>query len=358
MRSASDAGLSLASRSLRLCEWIREYPALGYTTAVVCIAVATGIQWLDQGQFDGAPFLTIYPGIIVATVAGGRGPGFLAALLSGLTQWGWFIPAFHWLAVMTYMFDATVCVMLIVLISETLDMLSLSLEREKLAKQQQELLAQELHHRIQNLFTVIQAVVRFSLPGDRRVDEASIKRRLIDRLHSMSVTHRAITDSMGHGICLTDLINNEIGGFENRFAITGALDLFLRAQMAQNLSLIFHELVTNALKYGALSETRGRVNLRLDWQAPALTITWHEHDGPSVSAPQASGFGSRILDGFARKFCTRVVISYAQNGFRYTLEIHSDEITEAPPCADVGQTPHRPNVADTPERILAAALPG
>jgi two-component sensor histidine kinase len=268
-------------------------------------------------------------------VAGGRGPGFFAAILSWLSQWGLFIPTSHTLAVLTYMFDASVCVMLIVIISQTLEMLQSSLERERLGKQQQQLLAQELHHRIQNLFTVIQAVVRFSLPGDRLVDEVSVKRRLTDRLQSMSVTHRAITDSIGSGVCLADILNTEVSTFENRFETTGPLDLFLTPRMAQNLALIIHELVTNALKYGAWSAPHGRVILRIDWTAPVLFFTWQECDGPAVRAPSTSGFGSQILDVFARRFCSKVDMSYASNGFRYALEIRSDQISRGEMHSDV-----------------------
>jgi two-component sensor histidine kinase len=67
-----------------------------------------------------------------------------------------------------------------------------------------------LHHRIQNLFTVIQAVIRFSLPGEGMVLESAVKQRLMDRLQSMSTTNRAITDSMGDGVRLKDLISSEI----------------------------------------------------------------------------------------------------------------------------------------------------
>ena len=134
---------------------------------------------------------------------------------------GFFIPTFHWFAFLSYAFDATVCVMLIDFINRTLDILLINIDREKQAKQHQYLLAKELHHRIQNLFTVIQAVIRFSLPGEGMVRESAVKQRLMDRLQSMSATNRAITDSMGDGVRLNDLISSEIRGFESQFEISG-----------------------------------------------------------------------------------------------------------------------------------------
>jgi two-component sensor histidine kinase len=318
-------GVSAAIRILQISKQLRENPGLGYATAFISVGVASGLQWLAQDQYAGSPFLTIYPAVIVTALVGGTGAGFLAAALAGGSQWGFFIPTFHWIAFLSYAFDATVCVMLIDFINRTLDILLINIDREKQAKQHQYLLAKELHHRIQNLFTVIQAVIRFSLPGEGMVRESAVKQRLMDRLQSMSATNRAITDSMGDGVRLNDLISSEIRGFESRFEISGNPRLVLGPQMTQNLSLILHELLTNALKYGALSVPQGRVNVRLDWTSWVLTFVWQERGGPSVLPPEGSGFGSRILGAFAKSFCQNVDISYARGGLRYTLQIHSDQ---------------------------------
>jgi two-component sensor histidine kinase len=318
-------GVSAAVRILQISKQLRQQPVLGYATAFISVGVASGLQWLAQDEYAGSPFLTIYPAVIVTALVGGTGAGFLAAGLAGASQWGFFIPTFRWVAFLSYAFDATVCVMLIDFINRTLDILLINIDREKQAKQHQYLLAKELHHRIQNLFTVIQAVIRFSLPGEGMVQESAVKQRLMDRLQSMSITNRAITDSMGDGVRIKDLINSEIHGFESQFEITGAPGVVLGPQMTQNLSLILHELLTNALKYGALSVPQGRVSLRLDWTSWVLTFIWQEHGGPPVTPPDGSGFGGRILGAFARSFCQHVDISYAPAGLRYRLQIHSDQ---------------------------------
>jgi signal transduction histidine kinase len=266
-------GVAAAVRILQISKQLRQNPGLGYATAFISVGVASGLQWLAQDQYAGSPFLTIYPAVIVTALVGGTGAGFLAAALAGGSQWGFFIPTFHWFAFLSYAFDATVCVMLIDFINRTLDILLINIDREKQAKQHQYLLAKELHHRIQNLFTVIPAVIRFSLPGEGMVRESAVKQRLMDRLQSMSATNRAITDSMGDGVRLNDLISSEIRGFESQFEISGNPHLVLGPQMTQNLSLILHELLTNALKYGALSVPHGRVNVRLDWTSCRLAGT-------------------------------------------------------------------------------------
>jgi hypothetical protein len=115
--------------------------------------------------------------------------------------------------------------------------------------------------------------------------------------------------------------------------------------MTQDLSLILHELVTNALKYGALTVPQGRVGLELDWSGSLLTFKWRERGGPLVTEPDRTGFGRRILDTFAKSFCEKVDISYDPCGYRYTLQIRSDQIRSLSP---------RPIVSAARDAVTAA----
>lgn len=331
MQSApfNKSGAATAISILQLAQRLRQKALLGYAMAFLTIGLATLLQWAALQQYAGSPFLTIYPAVILAALFGGRGPGFLAAALAGTSQWGLFIPTLHWLAVASYALDATICVMLIDYINRTLDLLLANIAREQQAKQHQLILSKELHHRIQNLFTVIQGVIRFSLPADGMISAAAVKDQLTDRLQSMSAANRAITDSLGEGVDLLDLIDSEIRGFKSQVDVTGGAGLLLSPQMTQDLSLILHELVTNALKYGALSVAQGQISLRLDWASPVLTMDWREHGGPPVTPPRGSGFGSRLLGAFAKSFCQSVDASYPPSGFRYVLQIQSDQISGA-----------------------------
>jgi len=358
-RPFNKTSAALVVRILQITKELRGHHFFGYTMPFVTVGLATLLQWAMRSQYEGTPYLTIYPAIIIAALIGGRGPGFLAAVFAGASQWTLFIPALHWLAVASYAVDATICVMLIDYINRTLDLLLAHIEQEKQAKQHQYILAKELHHRIQNLFTVIQGVIRFSLPGDGIVDAVAVRERLMDRLRSMSAANRAITDSMGDGVHLLDLIGGEIRGFQAQFEIATTGDLVLGAQLTQDLSLILHELVTNALKYGALSVPQGRVSLRLDWADGVLTFTWDERGGPPVVEPESSGFGSRILGAFARSFGRKVEARYAPAGLHYALEIESDQIRNGEP---VPATPARvprspPAITRSPARRSRELVP-
>jgi two-component sensor histidine kinase len=82
---------------------------------------------------------------------------------------------------------------------------------------------------------------------------------------------------------------------DGRLEVTGP-DLAIGAHSAVSLALVLHELATNAMKYGALSNAEGRILLNWDFAGDALSLTWRETGGPAVSPPQRLGFGSRLID--------------------------------------------------------------
>ncbi len=311
-------GVAVPSLIHRAARIFRGHPAIGYIAAFASVGIATALQWLAGDLYQGTPFLTIYPAVVLTAFVGGYRAGLLSALLAGLSQWYFFIPEYHWLGVLSYTVDAVLCVLLIEYINR-------SLEKETEAKQLQTLLKDELHHRMQNLFTVIQSVVRFSLPNnDAPVAPAVIKERLFGRLQAMFDANGYVGDAKGE-VALIDLIRGQIRGLDHQFRIHGRPQLMLDAQLTQNFSLILYELVTNSLKYGALSTAGGRIHIKLLETPAGVVFDWAEFHGPAVSAPpddgSGDGFGSRILGPFARSFCSDVNIAYDSLGFRYGLQI-------------------------------------
>jgi two-component sensor histidine kinase len=98
------------------------------------------------------------------------------------------------------------------------------------------LLKDELQHRIQNLFAVIQAVIRFSLlSNDARVSAAVIKDRLLDRLQAMVDTSRHVSNANGE-VALIDLIHGQMRGFDERYTVHGRPQVTLSPQLTQNFS--------------------------------------------------------------------------------------------------------------------------
>lgn len=165
------------------------------------------------------------------------------------------------------------------------------------AEAEQELLNNELDHRLKNMMSMVQAIAAQTLRGatdpealaafEHRIVALARAHELLVRQSGASTSQRAIVDAM-----LT------LHGGGGRFAVSG-FDVKLGPKAALSLALILHELATNAAKYGALSVPDGRV--QLGWNVAGsiaertLTLTWRETGGPVVVEPERKGFGSRLI---------------------------------------------------------------
>jgi PAS domain S-box-containing protein len=163
------------------------------------------------------------------------------------------------------------------------------------ADQRQRLLLDELNHRVKNTLATVQAIAQQTLRG------AATPEIFADafeaRLLALSQTHNALTDSQWAGAELRQILMQELGPYGAERIHVGGPDVHLPARVALSLGMVFHELATNAAKYGALS-TSGR--LRLTWSlsedGEALRFEWREMDGPPARRPDRKGFGSRLIE--------------------------------------------------------------
>ena len=169
-------------------------------------------------------------------------------------------------------------------------------ERRRAAEREQ-LLVRELHHRSNNLFALVQAIIATSLCGDLAIDQA--RRALQARLQAMARTHRLLGEVNWSGLDLGEVVRAELDPFADRITIDGA-GVVVPPDEVQNLSLALHELATNAAKYGALSVPDGRVAIR--WSVSTrsgdslLQFDWQECNGPVVARPSRQGFGSLLIN--------------------------------------------------------------
>jgi PAS domain S-box-containing protein len=196
----------------------------------------------------------------------------------------------------------------------------------KRAEERQRLLIGELNHRIQNLFAVIQSVAYNSLSGQRPIAEA--REVFIERLHSLGRTYTIMTEQQWRGAPIRQILAAELSAFSDRVALDG-IDVMVRQSSAQSFALLFHELTTNAVKYGALSATGGHVDVRwaVDREAQPATFrfTWEERGGPPVLPPTRSGYGRKIIEETVRRL-GRHQISYVVDGVKYRMEARLDKI--------------------------------
>ncbi len=162
------------------------------------------------------------------------------------------------------------------------------LQRRK-AEETERMLVREVQHRSNNLLAVVQAIAGGSLAGKRH--EAFEKRLL-----ALARSNRRITSSHTGEMTVLDSVSGQLEALADRVAMHGP-DLMLTAQQAQSVGLAIHELVTNAVKYGALSNAHGSVEVRWRGRPGAqLTLIWKERGGPTVVKPDRTGLGTKLLE--------------------------------------------------------------
>ncbi len=204
------------------------------------------------------------------------------------------------------------------------------IHEQKLALEEREIVSQELSHRIKNIFAVISGLIAFaarSHPGFAGIasdlrDRITALGRAHDfvRPHSPQSQPRARQDSL-HGL-LGDLFEPYRGDTDARIRLDGE-DVLVDDRSATPLALLFHELATNASKYGALSVMTGHVDLTVARKEGVVTLCWQEHGGPALEAPpQRSGFGSQLVELSAvRQLGGTVRRDWHAQGLIVTIEV-------------------------------------
>ncbi len=170
-------------------------------------------------------------------------------------------------------------------------------ERER-AQEQQTLLIGELNHRVRNILNLIKGLVNQSRGQAATIDDfADI---VGARIQALAMAHDQITQENWSPASLHALIGKEVAAYlnekKNRVKVTGP-DALLHPTAFTTMALVFHELITNSAKHGALSDSRGEVSIALLEAAGGhLHINWREANGPKVKEPTRRGFGSTIIE--------------------------------------------------------------
>ncbi len=195
-----------------------------------------------------------------------------------------------------------------------------------LADQRQKLMIDELNHRVKNTLATVQSIAMQtarSNPDPKRFAE-SFQARLL----ALSHTHDLLTRSLWEGADLRAILQHETEAHGATRVILNGPPVYLEPAPALSLGMIFHELATNAAKYGALSIGEGRVFV--DWliqdnARSYLMLTWHETGGPPVRMPERRGFGSRLIERNVRHdLAGEAKLGYASGGFSAEISFPLD----------------------------------
>jgi two-component sensor histidine kinase/CheY-like chemotaxis protein len=166
-------------------------------------------------------------------------------------------------------------------------------ERKK-AEERQTLLAREVDHRAKNALAVVQSIIRLS----RGEAIASYRDAIEGRINALARAHTLLAASRWDGADLKRIVDEELAPYmteEGRIQISGPT-VMLAPGRAQALAMTIHELITNAVKYGALAAPSGRLGLEWRRDGPRLAVAWVESGVADVRAPEAVGFGLRVIN--------------------------------------------------------------
>jgi two-component sensor histidine kinase len=207
------------------------------------------------------------------------------------------------------------------------------IHESKLLVESQQLLSRELNHRIKNIFSVVSGLVSFSAREHREL--APLAETIRSRISALGRAHDYVRpdDRLGSGgsvmlsKLLSDLVEPYGDGTGTRVAIEGE-DLVLNAASVTPMALVFHELATNAVKYGALSVDDGRVTVHIRREGDEVLMDWAEQGGPVIDGPAGvSGFGSQLVDmSIRRQLGGRYERHWGDNGLRVAIVVPAGRI--------------------------------
>jgi light-regulated signal transduction histidine kinase (bacteriophytochrome)/CheY-like chemotaxis protein len=256
----------------------------------------------------------------------------------------------NWLAVECRIAEA----LRVSLLEVILRLSDLTESERRRAQERQELLIAELNHRVRNILGLIRGVITQS--KDSASDVEAFTKVIGGRIHALAMAHDQITADNWNAASFRGLIKAEAGAYlaakADRVVIRGP-EVLIEPQAFTTIALVIHEMITNSAKYGALSDSIGRVEIATALDALGhLTIDWSEHGGPPVKPPTRRGFGSTVIERSIRHDLKGdAQVEFAPAGLRalFTIpaayvhaapvEVHSGAETVAESTEDGGRMP-------------------
>lgn len=196
---------------------------------------------------------------------------------------------------------------------------SIDITETKNAEEYRALMTQEMSHRIKNILATVQSVVSQSLRADE--DIATIRTTVIERINALGRSQDILTGKRWDIAGIRDTVQRAIEPFNQstRIHFFGP-DLEIGQNASEALMMALHELATNAVKYGALSNEAGRIRIEWDRQGSDLIFTWTESGGPEVQPPKRTGFGSRMIErSLSYTIRGEATIDYRVTGVVFTM---------------------------------------
>jgi two-component sensor histidine kinase len=297
-------------------------PSLLFSTcfAAGCLVLATIVRWGFAQLRPDVFFTPYFPAVFFAAAVGGARIGIATAIAGGalgiIVNFGSATADFGRFVLLAIFW--AVCGFAIWGVEHYRTIVAQQrADSKRLAEEEEyrKLLVSELQHRLKNKTSTIHAVLHQVLQ-----DQPQIWDSIDRRLRALSATDDLIARLDGNGCDIKDMLHSELGPYGHvRFNLNGD-PLYLPAKLAVSLALVFHELATNAAKYGAFSSARGLLQVSWTVSDNRLNVTWDETEGPVVENVGPAGFGTKLLQSALRAFDGGTDIRYLKTGVHCTMQ--------------------------------------
>jgi two-component sensor histidine kinase len=289
------------------------------TFAVACVGIATIVRTgLGLISPDSAVFAPYYSATLVAALVGGPTSGIVAAVLGGVVAYWRFVPP-EWSAtpfVVEQLVSLSLYAMSSVVIIWAAESYHSLLQRLRETERTRQLFNNELAHRIKNTLASVQAIVSQTLK-----DQPDVRNKLNTRIIALGATNDLLMKSEWQTASLRKILAGEFIPYDpSRFQLVGE-EVECPSAIAIFLALIFHELTTNAIKYGALSKADGRVSVSWKLTGDRLELEWVERGGPKPGTRVHVGFGTTLLQAGLKQFNGSVDMQFEPTGLRVMLSM-------------------------------------
>jgi two-component sensor histidine kinase len=320
-----------------------------YVLALVCAAVATALRIAIDPYVSGLQFGTFYAAVVVTTLISGFGAGLFCIVLSAAAAYFSLIePRFTlYLENPADVPDLLLFILLSLFIATLVGALRSTAERyrelsQRLEQSQERLgvVVGELQHRTRNLISIVAAIADSTLRSSKTFDDFSASFR--DRLGVLGRAQGLLSGAIGSNrVSFDELLNTELAAHSVHVRESGAVTLHgprgvrLRSRTVQPLAMALHELLTNAVKYGALKQPNGHLTIR--WQEfsgedgkPWLQLDWKETGvemPPAGAACGGTGQGRELIErALPYQFDAQTTFAMESDGVHCTISLPLSEM--------------------------------
>lgn len=291
---------------------LRPASPAAFAFALLCVVVATLLRLaIDLIASNAVPFATYFPAVLIATLIAGTAAGVVAMALSALVAWFMFVPprfsmghlhADDIVSLGLFVFAA----LTIIWVAARYRAVVRRLDEEEAYR---ELVVEELGHRVKNKLATVHAILRHELRGHRDVWESAS-----GRLRALMAADDFLAAGETEGVDFREILEMELAPYGSASVAMRGEPLMLHGKLPSVLSLIVHELATNAAKYGALSAPNGVIAIEWTERDGDIVVVWTETGGPAVVAPDKRSFGTSLIERSLDAFKGTARIEFAPAG--------------------------------------------